>query len=338
VHLHVFDPPPKLSRRLRPFRRLHRKIVVIDGRVGFIGGINFSADHLADYGPEAKQDYAVHAEGPIVARLRREAQKLIAPARGGPLGQPWWLPRQAEAPEALPANGPARAQVVTRDNHRHRDDIERHYRRALHAAQHEVIIANAYFFPGYRLLKSLQRAARRGVRVHLILQGQPDILWATYAARMIYHRLIDAGVCIHEYRERPLHSKVALVDDEWATVGSSNLDPLSLALNLEANLMVRDRGFNAELREKLQPLMERCERIQIEHTAARRWWWQLGVGALVFHVMRHFPRWAASLPAREQRVIPASESSVIVQAPQNEPVEAWQWQAGMEPLLQEPAE
>ncbi|QPF72581.1 cardiolipin synthase ClsB [Roseateles sp. DAIF2] len=312
VRLHVFDPPPRLlSRRLRPFRRLHRKLVVVDGRIGFIGGINFSADHLSDYGPEAKQDYALRAEGPVVAQLHRAAQRLIAPA-------------QTPTPLPPPPIGQAEALLATRDNHRHRDDIERFYRRALHAARHEVIIANAYFFPGYRLLKSLQRAARRGVRVHLILQGRPDIPWATWAARMVYHRLIRAGVCIHEYRERPLHGKVALVDEEWATVGSSNLDPLSLALNLEANLMVRDRAFNAALRARLLPLMrEHCRRVELEQTPARRWWWPLGVGALAFHVLRHFPRWAARLPARAQ-----GRRELGAGARTEQPAQAWQWRAG----------
>ncbi|HSW09270.1 cardiolipin synthase ClsB [Aquabacterium sp.] len=321
VRLHVFDPPPRLSRRLQPFRRLHRKIVVVDGEVGFVGGLNYSADHLADYGPQAKQDYAVMARGPVVEPLRRAAYQLID--RHAP---PSPMPHPA-------ATGSAQAQVVIRDNQKHRDDIERIYRRALHAAQREVIIANAYFFPGYRLLKSLQRAARRGVQVRLILQGQAaDTAWATFAARMVYDRLIEAGVRIYEYCERPMHGKVALVDDEWSTIGSSNLDPLSLSLNLEANLVIRDRDLNAQLRQKLTPLMQQqCQRVRIEQTAARRWWWRLGVGYLVFHAMRHFPRWAANLPPHRPRVVPAADSTLVVAAPAGEAVQAWQWQADAAP-------
>jgi len=338
VHLHVFDPPPKLSRRLKPFRRLHRKIVVVDGKVGFIGGINFSADHLLDYGPEGKQDYAVRIHGPIVAQLRRTSRKIIAPV----LQKRRWWPRRDEADADFPVpptSGSAKTMVVTRDNHRHRDDIERMYRLALHAAQHEVIIANAYFFPGYRLLKSMQRAAQRGVSVHLILQGQPDIAWARWAAHMVYDRLMRAGVHIHEYCERPLHGKVALVDDVWATVGSSNLDPLSLSLNLEANLIIQDRGFNAALRDKLTPLMhDRCTKLELSQTAANRWWWRLGVGAVVFHVMRHFPRWLARLPAQQQPILPAADTPVVVSAAKPLAAEAWQWQQGIKRLSQEPAD
>lgn len=323
ARLHVFDPPPKLSRRLKLFRRLHRKIVVVDGEVGFIGGINYSADHLADFGAEAKQDYSVEARGPIVEQLRLEAQRTIAQA-----AKERWpdKPLQALAPKPCDSAGQAQARLVTRDNQKHRDDIERHYRMALQSAQREVIIANAYFFPGYRLLKSLQRAAQRGVRVHLILQGQPDVAAATWAARMVYGRLIDAGVQIHEYCDRPMHGKVALVDEEWSTIGSSNLDPLSLSLNLEANLVIRDQHFNAQLRDKLMLLLHNsCVHVSKEHTVAQRWWWRLGVGALVFHIVRHFPRWMAQLPAHRPSVVPAAETAVITSAPADADARAWSW-------------
>ena len=308
---------------------------MVDREIGFIGGINFSADHLLDYGPEAKQDYAVRVRGPVVAQLRDTVQSLLTPA-----SEPrrWWPHRhdsrwQRSSPTAVA--GQAKAVVVTRDNHRHRDDIERVYRLALHAAQREVIIANAYFFPGFLLLRSMQRAARRGVDVHLVLQGQPDIPWARWAASMVYGQLMRAGVHIHEYCDRPMHGKVALVDGAWATVGSSNLDPLSLSLNLEANLIIEDAEFNRALRAKLQPLMrDSCRRLRVEDTAVKRWWWRLGVGAMVFHVLRHFPRWLARLPQQTQRVQPAAETPVVVSAPATGPAEAWQWH-GMRPLTEE---
>jgi cardiolipin synthase len=328
VRLHVFDPPPKLSRRLQPFKRLHRKIVVVDGEVGFIGGINYSADHLGDYGPQAKQDYAVEVHGPIVAHLREAAMDIIAPAMAG---RRWW-PRkrkQAAQPERQGGKALAQAKVVIRDNQGHRDDIERYYRIALLAAKQEVIIANAYFFPGYRLLRGMQRAAKRGVKVHLILQGCPDIAWATFAARTIYDRLIDAGVCIHEYCDRPIHAKVALVDDEWSTIGSSNLDPLSLSLNLEANLVIRDREFNRALRNKLSTLMDKsCVQVKATSDAQRRWLSWLSY--LAFHVVRHFPRWASYLPDRKPRLTPAAESSVLVPSAEKPDVEAWRWRDALQ--------
>src|SRR5690606_37234668 len=145
--------------------------------------------------------------------------------------------------------GEAAAIFVTRDNGRHRNDIEQHYLAAIRSARSEILIANAYFFPGYRLLRELRNAARRGVRVGLVLQGEPDMPMVRAASKLLYDYLLSAGVEIHEYCQRPLHGKVAIVDEDWSTVGSSNLDPLSLSLNLEANVVIRDRAFNACLGE-----------------------------------------------------------------------------------------
>jgi cardiolipin synthase len=147
------------------------------------------------------------------------------------------------------------------------------------------------------LLRDLRNAARRGVKVTLILQGEPDMPIAKLAARILYSYLLRAGVSIHEYCERPLHGKVALADDHWSTVGSSNLDPLSLSLNLEANLFVRDPGFAADLRQRLQRLLhDDCE--AVERTRLPPWRpWHFLTRPLLFHCQRRFPAWAGLLPA-----------------------------------------
>jgi cardiolipin synthase len=298
VRLHVFDPCPKLFGRYRMklLRRLHRKLVVVDGKLAFVGGINYSADHLDDFGEEAKQDYAVKVEGPLVAEIHRLALRT-PPSTGR-----WPFRRAAPVASVEPA-GDALAMLVTRDNDRHPTDIERHYRAAIRTARQEVIIANAYFFPGYRLLHEMRKAARRGVKVSLIVQGRPDMRIAGIAARLLYPYLLSAGVKIYEYCRRPLHGKVALVDDEWATVGSSNLDPLSLSLNLEANVIARHAGFNAELRRHLRHLMdEHCTKVELRGDIDVHSGWRVLVGTLVFHVLRHFPRWAQRLPPHRPRV------------------------------------
>ncbi|HEX6704588.1 MAG TPA: cardiolipin synthase ClsB [Albitalea sp.] len=299
VRVHVFDPSPRVfGYRLKLFRRLHRKLVVVDGRLAFVGGINYSADHLEDYGPEAKQDYAVKVAGPLVAQIHRLARSMLPPATPGR----WWSRRPLPPLDAVPRAGDAQAMLVIRDNDRHPNDIERHYRAAIRTARREVIIANAYFFPGYRLLNEMLKAARRGVKVSLIVQGKPDMQIVSVAARLLYPDLLADGVAIHEYCLRPLHGKVALVDDEWSTIGSSNLDPLSLSLNLEANVIIRDRGFNAELRQHMQRLMgEHCTRVEAKH-APPRTAWRVLVSTVVFHVLRRFPTWAAYLPAHRPQL------------------------------------
>ena len=302
VMVQMFDPASKtLGIRTNWFRRLHRKIVVVDASVAFIGGINFSADHLADFGPEAKQDYSVQVIGPAVADLHHfalaQSGRQVRSRRG-------WRRRQQRPSPWTNEQGDGLVRLIYRDNIQHRDDIEEAYIHALSQARQRVVIANAYFFPGYRLLREIRNAARRGVHVQLIMQGQPDVLLAKLAARMLYDYLLKDGVVIHEYCQRPLHGKVALVDDDWSTVGSSNLDPLSLSLNLEANVLIRDRGFNQCLYERLQALAKNHCQTMPENRKPRLWLWRLTVGFLVFHVMRHFPALTGWLPAHKPRLKP----------------------------------
>jgi cardiolipin synthase A/B len=297
VRVHVFDPQPRvLGLRLHVFRRMHRKIVIVDGRTALLGGINFSADHLEDFGAEAKQDYSVLVEGPLVPRIR----SFMLEQLGRNAGER--LPKAGAAKKA----GDAEVMFVARDNRHQRDTIERQYRAAIHAARHEVVIANAYFFPGYRLLRAMRRAVRRGVRVCLILQGQPDMKIVKHAAKLLHPQLLAAGVEIYEYCKRPMHAKIALVDEAWSTVGSSNLDPLSLSLNFEANVMIRERAFNADLRARLHQLMhEECTQLQSDAIKPRPGRWRVLLDTLAYHATRRFPAWAGYLPAHVARLEPA---------------------------------
>lgn len=301
VRIHMFDPGKRLlGKRLNVFRRLHRKIVVVDAEVAFIGGINFSADHLGDFGPEAKQDYAMRVEGPVVHDIHRFSLRTIAPVQP----RRWWQRSAREQANSYvgASRGEARALLVTRDNDEHKDDIEEHYLQAIRDARSRLLIANAYFFPGYRVLREIRNAARRGVRVRLILQGEPDMPIAKFGARMLYNYLMRDGVEVHEYCRRPLHGKVALADYEWSTVGSSNLDPLSLSLNLEANLIIRDHAFNRHLHERLDHLLQvDCRRIPLERIV-RGYWWRAPLAFVIFHFLRHFPELVGLLPAHKPKL------------------------------------
>ncbi|MGB3291143.1 MAG: cardiolipin synthase ClsB [Burkholderiaceae bacterium] len=305
VAFHVFDPRPRrLGMRTNLFRRLHRKIVVVDDALAFVGGINFSADHLADYGPTAKQDYAVSIQGPVVEHIARFEAEVLQPVRP----RFSWRGLRRRNAKAADEPGDSAAALVVRDNDRHKNDIETHYRIGMRAAQRDIFIANAYFFPGYRFLRDLRNAAKRGVKVHLILQGEPDMPIARFVATMLYDYLLSGGVHIYEYCERPLHGKVATIDGMWSTVGSSNLDPLSLALNLEANVLIRDKAFSTMLQRRLETLIEdHCVRMR-RRTAPRRRIQRVLVGVFVFHFLRRFPSWAGWLPARKPQLksVPAA--------------------------------
>ncbi|MDP3294632.1 MAG: cardiolipin synthase ClsB [Nevskia sp.] len=303
VRFKRFDPQPrKLGFRTNIFRRLHRKTVVIDGRQAMIGGINFSAEHLREYGPESKQDYSVAVEGPVVEHVRAHFLKHNeAATRHGWRWRPWQLPWHRRAVES--DSGTSGAMLVVRDNDQHRDDIEHVYRLGLRNAKQSIIIANAYFLPGFRLMRDLRRAAERGVTVKLLLQGRPDMPIVRWATTALHDELLRAGARIFEYRERPLHAKVAVIDDDWSTVGSSNLDPLSLFLNLEANLVIRDAAFAATLRANLEGLMQhQCHELSL-HQARLPPLLRRLLGVLAYHLLRWLPALLNSMPARASRPV-----------------------------------
>jgi cardiolipin synthase len=300
--VHLFELVPSWRLRIAWFRRLHRKLIVVDGACAFVGGINFSAMQLADGDardgdrPLTKQDYAVEVRGPVVADVHALAADT-AYGRRRAFGR-----RARRRPADGTPAGSMTAAFVARDNQRQRTAIERHYRLAIAGARRRVIIANAYFLPGYRLLRALRHAARRGVDVRLVLQGQPDMPLVQMGARVLYGPLLEAGVHIHEYCRRPFHGKVAVIDEDWATVGSSNLDPLSLALNLEANIIVRNRPFASDVASRLERLIASdCTLVTLESPNGGGVW-RPALGTLLYHVLRHVPQWSGWLPAHAPRL------------------------------------
>jgi len=327
VRWQVFEPAVRwFGWRVNAFRRMHRKLVVIDAELAFVGGINYSHDHLADFGPEAKQDYAVQIQGPVVAQVhafcRQQARQQKgasglreskgshndAGAAEASQGALWTRLAQHRRERRARVGDAGWAAFVVRDNGLHRTDIERQYRLALRGARSHVLIANAYFFPGYRLLREMRRAAKRGVKVQLILQGQPDMPVVKVAGSLLYAQLIRSGVEIYEYCERPLHGKVAVVDELWATVGSSNLDPTSLGLNLEANVLIRDREFARCLQQRLiEMVQQRCSQVQMQaqvQLSPVALWWSRWPTSVLYHLLRWWPRWLGALPAQEAVIRP----------------------------------
>ena len=267
VQWRVYSPVNLLAMLLpMHWRRLHRKLCVVDGEVAFCGGINILDDfHDPNFGAlnAPRFDFAVRITGPIVAHIDTTMQVLwrrlqaVRDLRKHKLQEAVQTlltakSRSLPTPEKIALEEVSTsAALVLRDNLRSRTRIERAYLKAIGAAQHEIIIANAYFVPGFRLRQALVAAAERGVRVQLLLQGRYEYFMQYYAARPVYGVLLGAGVEIHEYAPSFLHAKVAVVDGHWATVGSSNLDPLSLLLAREANVVVDDAAFAAVLRERL---------------------------------------------------------------------------------------
>lgn len=306
VAWHIFSPMGQLGLLLpSQWRRLHRKLCVVDGLVAFCGGANVLDDF---YDPNhgalavARLDFTVRVTGPLVQEVHAVLAQFwwrlqaASTARAHDLHASWLalhqavaLARQSQAagpPQPAKAAPGARAGLVLRDNVRHRAHIERAYRKAIGEATSEIIIANAYFLPGRKLRQGLIHAARRGVRVRLLLQGRYEYFMQYHAARPVYGRLLAEGVEIHEYGVSFLHAKVAVIDNRWATVGSSNLDPLSLLLAREANLVVEDAAFARQLRTELEAAMAHGG-VRVDPLAyANRPWRQRLLDRIAFGLMR----------------------------------------------------
>ncbi len=272
VALAVYRPIDRWYAWLQPgqLRRLHQKVLAVDTEEAFVGGVNIIGDrvdlnHGATEAP--RLDFAVGLRGPIVVPVAQTAramwtraafgrdwrEEVLALARSAePLARARVLLRRLRlrtAPPEVDARDrqPVRAAFLVRDNLRQRRAIERSYLDALEGAKVRFDLVSPYFYPGTVFRRALKNAARRGVRVRLLLQGKLDYRFAGLAASVLYDELLKRDVHIFEYTPAFLHAKIALADGDWATVGSSNIDPLSLLLNLEANVVVRDADFSRAL-------------------------------------------------------------------------------------------
>lgn len=293
VQLEVFRPLDRWYSWLQPgqLRRLHQKVCVCDGELAFIGGINLIDDRndlRHGWTESPRLDFAVAVRGPLAGAAHATARAMWARAH---LWRRWQhevrrlarssdkikdttvMVQQLRGAGGVPAasdDSPMHAAFLVRDNLRQRRAIERSYIQAIRSARVRVDLAVPYFYPGRAFRRALRGAARRGVRVRLLLQGKVDYRIAALAARALYDELRANGVRIFEYTPAFLHAKVALVDEHWATVGSSNIDPLSLLLNLEANVVVRDPDFCAALAVRLDAAF--AVSAEVTGTPVRKGW------------------------------------------------------------------
>ena len=308
VEYRIYSPLGRLGLLIPSrWRRLHRKLAVVDGQQAFCGGINILDDW---YDPHhgtlshPRLDFAVQARGALVQQVQETMTQLwwrlqavrhvrqhnfpeaFSSFRAAGLHLPWTHEDGTAEPDQIKA----RAGLLLRDNVRHRSQIERAYLKAIGMARREIVIANAYFLPGRRVRAALIHAARRGVRVRLLLQGRYEYFMQYHAVRPVYGALLASGVEIHEYTASFLHAKVAVIDPDsdrpWATVGSSNLDPLSLLLAREANVVVADRTFAVQLHRRLVQAMEEQSTPIDAATYLSRPWHQRLRDRIAFGLMR----------------------------------------------------
>ena len=260
VEFHYYNP-----KIFGPFglSRTHRKITVIDRTYAFVGGINICDDWQDISGKKLQNprwDFAAEISDELVLEVqiafdwqwRRTAiQKLSAKGirqRFNDLNFPWaeWV--TAKSDKALV--GPVGA-FVARDNLHYRRAIEKLYLKAIGAASKEIYLVNPYFLPSRKLRLALILAAKRGVKVNLLI-GRGQFKWLDAAVSALYGVLLKSGIQVYEYTYEQLHAKLMVTDGHWLTLGSSNCDPLSFFVNHEANLIVIDSEQANQLIEKIR--------------------------------------------------------------------------------------
>jgi cardiolipin synthase len=260
-------------------RRNHRKSLIVDGNVAFTGGLNICDDSAAtEDGGRGWRDTHVRITGPAAHQLEGLFLDTWKTQRGPPVDARRFV-RETPLPASL-------VQIVGNDFSLSRKHIRRAYLEAISNATSRVFLTNAYFLPPARLVSELIRAVQRGVRVAVILAAETDVPLVRYAARGLYPKLLRHGIEIYEWSGRVLHAKTAVVDASWSTVGTSNLDPLSLRKNLEVNAIVRSAEFSAALERMFLEDAARCERITIETIAS--YGWPLRLLSFVAYPLRHW--------------------------------------------------
>jgi cardiolipin synthase len=261
----VFNPP-SFRRGVRWFdRRDHRKIAVIDGENAFICGMNIG-DEYTGFGenPHRWRDVGIGIRGPAVASLQRLFLENWSEAGGENAGR-------VETVAEPVACGDAAVMIVSGGPHHRRSFIHASFRLAIGGATSSVKILNPYFIPGVRVLRALLRAARRGVKVKLILPSISDVPLVKLLSRGYLSPLLRAGVEVYERQGTMLHAKLMFIDDHWAIIGSANLDARSLHRNYEVNITVDSHTFASQVVEMFESDLLYSRRVTLlEHEGRSR--------------------------------------------------------------------
>lgn len=258
-----FNPPP-FRRGIAWFdKRNHRKLALVDGVTVFAGGVNVGDEYSGFSGAaERWRDVGVRIDGPVVAELERQFREFWTEEGGAPLG------RRVGDLSPLPV-GDAEVLVVSGGPHHNRSLIRSAFRIAIAGATEYIRIMNPYFVPGPRIVRSLLRAVRRGVRVQLVLPAKSDVPLVRLVSRSYYAPLLRAGIEIYERQGTVLHAKVMLIDDSWGVVGSANLDQRSFHRNYEVNAIVVSQQFGAQLAEMFAEDLAGSRRVVLEEHERR---------------------------------------------------------------------
>ena len=256
AHIQEYHPLAPWKPHWNWLFRDHRKLLIVD-RTAFLGGMNFSDENLPrEQGGAGWRDTQVRLEGPCV----RELEHLF-----------WntWAGAHKPVPEPvrhldLPAVGETAVRVLSSAGLLNQQSIRRSYINAIDRAQKSILITNAYFLPGRSIYRRLVKAARRGVKVRVLLPYETDHPYVRWASRALFGVFLENGVELYEYQPAVLHAKTAVFDGEWSTVGTHNLDHRSLRYNLEVNVTVFGRHFGGQLTAAFERDLANSRRLDLK--------------------------------------------------------------------------
>lgn len=263
-----FNPISPISSRFRitgiTFRD-HRKLLVVDGHIGFTGGINLALQWASpEDGGDNWRDDAIEVRGPATQELRALFFRTWSKTGG-------LSPGDAHA-SFIKNPRPKRVWVIADRFNVHPDrSIRRAYIWAIRRARRSVDIASAYFLPGPLLFRAIRQACKRGVRVRILIPEQSDVWIVAQTTNSMIRRMLARGVQVYAYRPRVLHTKTAIIDDRLVTIGSHNLDAISRNFSLECNLAVDDPTFAKTVRASFERDLEESNLMDTRDIDKRTW-------------------------------------------------------------------
>lgn len=266
VEVLEFNPLAPWRKRFRFARinnRDHRKLLVIDGQLAITGGFNLGDPWAPkDQGGQGWRDDGVEIHGSAALSMRALFYRT-------------WPARPLALMPKLSNQGDTEVTVLASEYHAERRDIYDGYINAIARASRDIIITNSYFIPARRVRKALARAVMRNVRVRVLMPRDTDVKLAQLASRHLYTRLMRDGVELYEWAGGILHSKTAVIDDDWSTVGSFNFDARSIYNNLELNVAMVCKDVNATLRKRVESDLSQSVKIELAHWIKRSWFLRL---------------------------------------------------------------
>jgi cardiolipin synthase len=249
--------------------RTHRKIMVVDRRIAYTGGVGIAEQWQGDArSADEWHDLHYRIVGPVVRSFQEAFQEIWSEIIERPQ-----LEAAEQAPDKKPGSHVVDAQVMMSSPRQGAEKVYRAFRYAIESARQSILLTTAYFIPDAETIDSMLAAVSRGVRFDVMVPGQHnDQLLARFASRSSWGRLLQGGIHIHVYEPTMLHAKVMVIDSEWVLVGSANFDNRSFALNDEITMQVFDRDFALRHQEIFESDLHRCHEMTIAQWRNRGWW------------------------------------------------------------------